>query len=77
MQVAVQPQGRARPAGRGGGVLPDGADGVRVGDESQFGGLGELPGEPLGAVAQGIRTARSSPSRQSWLSQPRAPSRTG
>lgn len=28
-------------------------------------------------VAQGKRTARSSPSRQSWFSQPRAPSLTG
>lgn len=28
-------------------------------------------------VAQGKRTARSSPSRQSWLAQPRAPSLTG
>ncbi len=28
-------------------------------------------------VAQGSRTARSSPSRHTWLSQPRAPSRRG
>ncbi len=29
------------------------------------------------SVAHGNRTARSSPSRHSWLSQPRAPRRTG
>jgi hypothetical protein len=52
MQVAVEPQRRARPAGRGGGVLPDGADGVRVGHQPRLRGRGELPGESLGTVGQ-------------------------
>jgi hypothetical protein len=52
MQVAVDPQRLARPAGRGDGVFPHRADGVRVGDQAELGGRGELLGELLGAVGQ-------------------------
>lgn len=52
MQVAVQPQCRAGPFGRGGGVLPDRADGVRVANQPQLGGRGEPLGEVFGSVGR-------------------------
>ncbi|KQX77729.1 hypothetical protein ASD26_16030 [Streptomyces sp. Root1319] len=52
VQVAVEPDRRARPFGCGGGVLPDRADGLRVGDQPAFGGRGEPVGELFGGVGQ-------------------------
>lgn len=45
MQIAVQPQRRASPIGRGDGVFPDRADGI--GDQPEFGGRCQLLGEPV------------------------------
>lgn len=52
MQVAVEPQCRARPGGCGDGVFPDRADGIRIGDQPQLGGRSELLGERLGTLGQ-------------------------
>lgn len=52
VQVAVEPEPRARPCGGGRRVLPHGTDGVRVLDQPQLGGRGESPGEVLGGVGQ-------------------------
>ena len=52
MQIAVEPQRRARPLGRGNGVFPDRADGIRFGEQPQLDGRGELLGELLGTVGQ-------------------------
>jgi hypothetical protein len=38
MQVAVEPKTWAFPVGRGSGVFPDRADGVRVANQPQLGG---------------------------------------
>ncbi|MDQ1014297.1 hypothetical protein QFZ43_000846 [Streptomyces afghaniensis] len=57
MQVAVEPQRRARPLGRGKGVFPDRADGIRLGEQLQLDGRGELLGELLGTVGQWPPTA--------------------
>ncbi|MGY4393402.1 hypothetical protein ACVWXB_006701 [Streptomyces sp. TE12347] len=52
VQVAVQPHRRARPDRRGDGVLPDRADGVRVGDQPHLRGGRESVGERVGVVGQ-------------------------
>jgi hypothetical protein len=52
MEVGVEPERRARPLGRGDRVVPDGADGVRVVDQSSLGGGGESRGELVGVVGQ-------------------------
>lgn len=38
----MDPQWRARPLGRGDGVFPDRANGIRVGDQPQLGGRGAI-----------------------------------
>ncbi|GIH91146.1 hypothetical protein Psi01_17760 [Planobispora siamensis] len=70
MQVAVEPQRRACPLGRGRGVVPDRADGGRVGDQPSLRGLGELLGEPLGVAGQrspAVEAAGSAQGRTSWM----------
>ena len=52
MQVAVEPQRRARPLGCGNGAFPDRSDGIRFGEQPQLDGRGELLGELLGMVGQ-------------------------
>lgn len=52
MEVPVEPHCRACPCGRGGGVLPDRADGVRVADQPSSGGRGQPSGEGFGGVGQ-------------------------
>ena len=52
VQVPVEPQRRACPAWRSDRVVPDRANGVRVGNQPQIGGLGEVAGEAFREVGQ-------------------------